>query len=58
MYLKSSFPGDASACTVVCVKGEIDEEVEGQLEIALPGLFDHPTSVRMFYRPSHELEGT
>lgn len=56
-YFKSCFPNDAAACTVVCVKGAIDEETEAEVKKSLPGLIDQATSIRVFYRPSKNLEG-
>lgn len=57
-YYKSSFPDNTAACTVVCVKGAIDNRLEEDLEKALPGLIDQAVSVRIFYRPHEALEGS
>lgn len=54
----SSFANSASPCAVICIRGEVDGEMEAKFDQELPVLLDHTLSVRVFYRPSSALSCT
>lgn len=57
----SSFADTANAtspCAVICIKGDVDEEMEAKYSRELPNLLNHALSVRVFYRPSAALSCT
>ncbi|KIP07008.1 hypothetical protein PHLGIDRAFT_106172 [Phlebiopsis gigantea 11061_1 CR5-6] len=56
IYFRSSFASAVAACTVVCVKGPVGDEMEGELEKVLPELIEQALTIRMFYRPHESLE--
>jgi diphthine-ammonia ligase len=57
VYAVSKFPNSTSSCTLVCVKGQIAEDIEPEIDTALLDTLDESTSVRLFYRPHNDLAG-
>ncbi|KAJ3554772.1 hypothetical protein NM688_g2937 [Phlebia brevispora] len=48
----SSFPSNAATCSVICIKGDVSEQLEAEFHKQVPNLLDNALSVRVFYRPS------
>lgn len=51
----SSFAEYGSRCAVICIKGDVTEQLEARFYEKLPDAFIHTSSVRVFYRPSTSL---